>query len=92
MRKFKKGTKVYVTAVIGRSKLKVKNAVGKSLTGWYEDDIGSVLIQFEQHMNGHNGDGEGKMGYCWWCRTDTIKVGIPNEWKGGKKCTIRSSS
>jgi hypothetical protein len=26
-----------------------------------------MLIQFDNHIYGHNGKGRGKDGYCWWC-------------------------
>jgi len=37
------------------------------------------LIEFDDFMNGHSGDGKGKNGHCWWMFDGNFTV-IPQEW------------
>lgn len=46
------------------------NATGKIGTVIDNDDF-SVLVEFDEFVNGHDGSGRGKDGRCWWVPNDT---------------------
>ena len=37
-------------------------------------DYPRYLIEFEDHIDGHDGIGQGKQGHCWWCDEDEIVI------------------
>ena len=43
---------------------------GKEGVVLYVKSSGSILVEFVEHMNGHDGNSgavHGKDGHCWWC-------------------------
>lgn len=39
----------------------------------------TLLVEFDEAVNGHNGGGRGKNGYCWWFREldEQYTYGVP---------------
>src|SRR5690349_10645531 len=56
--KFKKGDRVKVTGNYGKD---FKDSPGVVLA--YDGD--HISVEFDNHIDGHDGDGSGKQGYCW---------------------------
>ena len=75
---WEKGTRV---KIIGGAKIGIRGTVVIDNT---EDGRNRFLVEFDEYMGGHNGNGAymGKRGYCWWfdycldkvVATDGIKI------------------
>lgn len=74
-KKFKVGDRVAVTVDWVRPK---KDAVGTAIKVDSYDS--TVLVEFDEHMDGHSGDGDGKAGHCWWLDFTSVKL-INPDWK-----------
>lgn len=57
---FSVGDVVKANCTVGNKR--IKNAIGVILSISYD----MFLIEFNENIDGHDGDGLGKGGYCWW--------------------------
>lgn len=69
---FKVGDTVIHNAITG-SKL-IRHCQGTVIL---EDEASETcLIAFDVDVGGHNGEGHGRDGHCWWCLTSYLELAV----------------
>ena len=67
------GTRIFITSM-------VTTEIISGLKGTIIKNRGDEsLIEFDNFIDGHSGDGSGRLGFCWWVHPDCYKK-ILEDW------------